>query len=63
MGIAERVLNWANAKSEAALKKKGGKGRGRLTGIAKLDDANCAGTKRAEKCTLILTGIYLLHSF
>lgn len=32
-----------------------GKTRGRITGIPKLDDANDAGGKYADQCTLILT--------
>ena len=32
-----------------------GSKKGRITGIPKLDDANDAGTKNAEQCTLILT--------
>lgn len=31
------------------------KNRGRLSGIAKLEDANDAGTRNAHYCTLILT--------
>ena len=37
------------------MKKSDGKKRNRITGIPKLDDANMAGTKESEKCTLILT--------
>lgn len=37
------------------LKKSDGKKRNRLSGIPKLDDANDAGTKKSEECTLILT--------
>jgi len=36
-------------------KKLNGKNKGRITGMAKLDDANEAGTKNGDKCTLILT--------
>ena len=36
-------------------KKLNGKSKGRITGMAKLDDANEAGTKNGDKCTLILT--------
>lgn len=34
---------------------KGGKKSSRLLGIPKLEDANCAGTRRSEDCTIILT--------
>jgi len=37
------------------LKKSDGSKRSRITGIAKLDDANNAGTRKARDCTLILT--------
>eukprot|EP00916_Digyalum_oweni_P015423 GHVL01025239.1.p1 GENE.GHVL01025239.1~~GHVL01025239.1.p1 ORF type:complete len:1371 (-),score=291.64 GHVL01025239.1:56-4168(-) len=57
MGIQELVLNWANVKQQAMLQRKvKGSGRtSRLTGIPKLEDANDAGTKLSELCTLILT--------
>lgn len=34
---------------------KGGKKTSRILGIPKLEDANLAGTKRSDECTLILT--------
>ena len=37
------------------LKKSDGAKRDRLSGVPKLDDANDAGTKKSEECTLILT--------
>jgi len=37
------------------LKKVSGKKTSKLTGIAKLDDANQAGGRKAADCTLILT--------
>ena len=37
------------------MKKTDGHKRSRMLGIAKLDDANHAGTKNAKNCTLILT--------
>lgn len=55
-GIVESVLSWAKHKEETELKKKGaGKKQAKLKGIAKLEDANEAGTRNALKCTLILT--------
>jgi len=36
-------------------KKLAGSKKSRLLGITKLEDANWAGTKKAEKCILILT--------
>ncbi len=54
-GIIENVLQFAKFKQSQALGKKGGTKKQRVTGIAKLDDANEAGGKNADKCTLILT--------
>eukprot|EP00898_Chlorokybus_atmophyticus_P003597 jgi/Chlat1/4238/Chrsp27S04322 len=55
-GVVEAVLSWATFKQSKELKKTDGNKRsGRLTGIAKLDDANDAGGRNAETCTLILT--------
>lgn len=54
-GITENIMAFARAKQSLQLKKTDGTKRSRLSGIAKLDDANNAGTKNAEKCTLILT--------
>ncbi|KAJ2909919.1 DNA topoisomerase 2, partial [Coemansia aciculifera] len=42
-------------KEERDLKKTDGTRTSRITGIDKLDDANLAGTKHGEDCTLILT--------
>ncbi|KAJ8520376.1 hypothetical protein ONZ45_g2836 [Pleurotus djamor] len=53
--IIDQVLNWAKFKADQQIKKTDGSKRTRLTGMAKLSDANNAGTKHAEKCTLILT--------
>eukprot|EP01116_Phalansterium_solitarium_P015953 TRINITY_DN3599_c0_g1_i1.p1 TRINITY_DN3599_c0_g1~~TRINITY_DN3599_c0_g1_i1.p1 ORF type:complete len:1533 (-),score=573.08 TRINITY_DN3599_c0_g1_i1:16-4614(-) len=54
--IIDRILDAARAKQDKQLANatKGKKNR-RLTGITKLDDANEAGGKHAERCTLILT--------
>lgn len=54
-GVLENIMNWAKYKQDLALKKTDGAKRSRLSGIAKLDDANNAGTKNGHKCTLILT--------
>jgi DNA topoisomerase-2 len=46
----------SSLEQEAKLgKQMNGKKVGRLFGIKKLDDANLAGTKQSEVCTLILT--------
>eukprot|EP01018_Ginkgo_biloba_P032588 Gb_11673 [translate_table: standard] len=54
-GVVESILSWADFKQSKDLKKTDGTKRQRLTGITKLDDANDAGGKNSEKCTLILT--------
>lgn len=54
-GIVESVLSVASARANKELKKSDGSKRQRLTGIAKLDDANDAGSRNSEMCTLILT--------
>ncbi|KIJ60083.1 hypothetical protein HYDPIDRAFT_177534 [Hydnomerulius pinastri MD-312] len=53
--IIDHVLNWAKFKADQQIKKTDGTKRNRLTGLTKLADANNAGTRNAEKCTLILT--------
>eukprot|EP01053_Blabericola_migrator_P012266 Blabericola_migrator_1__12265@NODE_765_length_6607_cov_284_868043_g545_i0_p1_GENE_NODE_765_length_6607_cov_284_868043_g545_i0NODE_765_length_6607_cov_284_868043_g545_i0_p1_ORF_typecomplete_len1470_score322_53DNA_topoisoIV/PF00521_20/2_4e122TOPRIM_C/PF16898_5/6_7e50DNA_gyraseB/PF00204_25/6_8e38Toprim/PF01751_22/5_6e18HATPase_c/PF02518_26/6_2e09HATPase_c_3/PF13589_6/0_0021LOR/PF04525_12/0_67LOR/PF04525_12/7_1e02_NODE_765_length_6607_cov_284_868043_g545_i016186027 len=57
--ITETVLLWAQTKQQVDLKRKmkigGSKGRDRILGIPKLEDANEAGGRRALECTLILT--------
>lgn len=54
-GVVESVLSFAQFKQQQALKKSDGRKHTRITGIAKLDDANNAGSKNGQKCTLILT--------
>ena len=54
-GVVESVLAFAAFKQSKELKKTDGAKRGRLVGIPKLDDANEAGGRNSEKCTLILT--------
>ncbi|KAJ3300106.1 DNA topoisomerase 2 [Borealophlyctis nickersoniae] len=53
--LLENVTRIAKSKQDQQLKKTDGTKRSRLTGIAKLDDANRAGTKDGRRCTLILT--------
>jgi DNA topoisomerase-2 len=53
-GIVELVVKVASAKEEAKLKRLGG-GKKKRVLIDKLDDANNAGRKDAELCTLIVT--------
>eukprot|EP00949_MAST-11_sp_MAST-11-sp1_P000447 g447.t1 len=55
-GIVDEVLHWAKAKAQRDLKRKaGGRKTSKLTGIPKLDDANNAGGRKSNRCTLILT--------
>ncbi|XP_038982287.1 DNA topoisomerase 2 [Phoenix dactylifera] len=49
------LLSWADFKQSKELKKTDGTKRQRITGIPKLEDANDAGGRNSEKCTLILT--------
>uniref|UniRef100_A0ACD5TW45 Uncharacterized protein n=1 Tax=Avena sativa TaxID=4498 RepID=A0ACD5TW45_AVESA len=54
-GIVESLLSWAEFKLTKELKKTDGTKRTSLLGIPKLEDANDAGGKDSDKCTLILT--------
>lgn len=55
-GIVEEILYFARAKSQRALERKtGAKKKTKIGGIPKLDDANFAGGRRSQQCTLILT--------
>ena len=55
-GIVDEVTFFARAKSQRALERKsGGSKKSKLKGIPKLDDANWAGGRRSQECTLILT--------
>merc|ERR1719365_576414 len=55
-GIVESVLAWSKFKQDQQLKSKHtAKKTNKLKGIAKLEDANEAGTKNSSGCTLILT--------
>ena len=54
-GIVESIVSVAKAKEEAKLAKTlGGKKKSKLI-VPKLEDANLAGTKNSEDCTIILT--------
>ena len=59
IGVIEQVVNWIKSKQDQninKLVKGGGSGNtARILGIPKLEDANDAGTKNGDKCTLILT--------
>merc|ERR1719336_2683338 len=57
-GVVDMILDWAKAKQQVAMGKqlKGGtKNQTRVLGIPKLEDANWAGGKDSQQCTLILT--------
>lgn len=56
-GVVELIQQVAMAKEEAKMNRAlaGGKKKSKLLGIAKLEDANKAGTRDSEKCTIILT--------
>jgi DNA topoisomerase-2 len=54
-GIAEKILQICEMNNNKELKKTDGKKRNVIKGIAKLDDANWAGTSKSKECTLILT--------
>ncbi|KAL6006450.1 hypothetical protein ACLOJK_037404 [Asimina triloba] len=54
-GVVESLLSWADFKQSKELKKTDGTKTGRIKDIKKLNDANEAGTRNAERCTLILT--------
>lgn len=51
----DTLLSWADFKQSKDLKKTDGTKTQRLRGIVKLEDANDAGGKNSDKCTLILT--------
>ena len=53
--VIENVLSWADFKLNKELKKTDGSKKSRISGIPKLEDANEAGGKDSERCTLILT--------
>ncbi|KAL3815095.1 hypothetical protein ACJIZ3_016363 [Penstemon smallii] len=53
--IMKNIEEWAEFKQKKDLKKTDGSKNRRIYGLAKLADANEAGGKNSEKCTLILT--------
>jgi DNA topoisomerase-2 len=53
--VVENILSFVRFKQNQDLNKKGGTKKKKLTGIAKLDDANFAGSAKSSLCTLILT--------
>jgi len=56
-GIVETILDWVKAKQKVDMSKqlRVSKTQGRINGIMKLDDANDAGGRHSQECTLILT--------
>ena len=54
-GVMEKAITLNAFKENSDFKKTDGIKRNILRGIPKLDDANWAGTKKSNKCTLILT--------
>lgn len=53
--IMKNIEEWAEFKQKKDLKKTDGAKDRRIYGLAKLADANEAGGKNSDKCTLILT--------
>ena len=53
--ILERVIQFSEFKMNKQSKKTDGSKRNKIRDIPKLDDANWAGTRKSEKCILILT--------
>lgn len=53
--IVDKILNLCDKNTQALTKKSDGKKQNRVRGLAKLDDANFAGTTKSKDCTLILT--------
>lgn len=53
--LLDKVLQFTEFKQSKELKKSDGRKRSKIRDIPKLDDANWAGTKKSEECTLILT--------
>jgi len=54
-GIVEKIIEMSQTLTQKDLKKTDGKKKKTIKGIAKLDDANWAGTDKSKECTLILT--------
>jgi DNA topoisomerase II len=55
LGIVDYAIQLSEFKDSVQLTKSDGKKTARITGIPKLEDANKAGTKESQNCTLILT--------
>jgi len=53
--VVDNIMLYVKFKQDQALNRKGGSKKKKLTGIAKLDDANFAGSAKSHLCTLILT--------
>lgn len=53
-GVVENLLSWATFKQSKDLKKSDGTKADRVQ-VEKLEDANKAGGKESQRCTLILT--------
>ncbi len=54
-GLSEKVMQFSDFKENSLTKKTDGKKKNKLRDIPKLDDANWAGTRKSDQCTLILT--------
>jgi DNA topoisomerase-2 len=54
-GIIEKAMSIGSLLDNKNMKKTDGKKRNVIRGLAKLDDANWAGTNKSAQCTLILT--------
>ncbi|KAF2070654.1 hypothetical protein CYY_008032 [Polysphondylium violaceum] len=54
-GIVSTIIQWAKYKEQTSMKKTTSGGKKGKVSHPKLDDANLAGSKRSEDCTLILT--------
>jgi DNA gyrase/topoisomerase IV subunit B len=54
-GIVEKILEISEIHNNKQLAKTDGKKRNIIRGLAKLEDANWAGTAKSKECTLILT--------
>ena len=54
-GLSEKVMQFSDFKDKSLTKKTDGKKTSKIRDIPKLDDANWAGTRRSDQCTLILT--------
>jgi len=53
--LTDSIIEVSNLHADKTLSKTDGKKQNRIYGLTKLDDANWAGTKKSNLCTLILT--------